>query len=255
MAYIGKINNPNDLEKAIDRVLCQLKRVILKFNYKKASTLLFWLNDWSERYLPIEDKFNYNSLKYYERGSIIEANFGFKIGSEQGGLHYAIVLENNNDKSNKTIMVIPLGSLDPGQSLSNLDKHEIFLGYDLFQEEIQELEKEIKIRKNEILKLKTEGNDISAFQKKLDKSIKKLEKYKLGTVAFVNQICALSKLRIYSPKYEKDELSSLRLNPEKLTDIDNAIKKYFLKNDQSVLPIADLENIIEIEKDKEKLTP
>ena len=34
-------------------------------------------------------------FKKYSRGDIVKVNLGFNIGSEQGGLHYAIVVEDN----------------------------------------------------------------------------------------------------------------------------------------------------------------
>lgn len=230
MAYIGEIKTKGDLEKSTNRVLQELYNVIIKLDLKKARTLLFWLNDWAEKYLPIEESFNYESLKYYERGSILEAHFGFKVGSEQGGLHYAVVIENENDKSNRTVMVVPLGSLEEGQSENDLDKHEVYLGTDVFNPEIECLEESLKKTETNIEELKAKGLNTGKLNKKLAKEKKKLAKFKLRSIALINQMCALSKLRICSPKYDGDELSTVKLPSEKMDDIDNMIKKYFLKN-------------------------
>ena len=46
----------------------------------------------------------------YKRGDIVKLNFGFNIGSEYGGLHYAIVINNKNPHSSSVVTVIPLTS-------------------------------------------------------------------------------------------------------------------------------------------------
>ena len=102
------------------------------------------------------------SLMRYKRGSIVKANFGFKIGSEQGGLHYAVVLDNKNHKSNKVLMVVPIESLSDGKSPDDInEEYEVFLGYGIFKDEIAYVEKRISDLENKISKLKTDKKDCS----------------------------------------------------------------------------------------------
>lgn len=76
---------------------------------KKASLLSFWLCDYM-RMIKKEDTFDPHYLKKYKRGDIIQAHLGFNIGSEEGGLHYVIVIGNYNYQSSGTLTVIPLTS-------------------------------------------------------------------------------------------------------------------------------------------------
>ena len=61
---------------------------------KKADVISFWLKEYSN-YIQNEENFNYKRVMHYKRGDVVQLNFGFNIGSEHGGLHYAIVLDNN----------------------------------------------------------------------------------------------------------------------------------------------------------------
>ena len=50
---------------------------------------------------------------------------------------------------------------------------------------------------------------------------------KKGSIALVNQITTVSKIRIYDPKTDHDILSNIRLSDEKLDLIDQEIAKKF----------------------------
>ena len=52
-------------------------------------------------------------------------------------------------------------------------------------------------------------------------------KMKCGSIALVNQITTISKIRIYDPKTDHDILSGIRLSNEKLDLIDDEIQKKF----------------------------
>ncbi|WP_244912813.1 type II toxin-antitoxin system PemK/MazF family toxin [Paenibacillus pasadenensis] len=79
------------------------------------------------KYLKWETGFEPSKLRKYNRGEIIFVNFGFNPGSEIGGLHYAVVVD-ENEKSNPVVNVVPLGSLENSQPRSILHKHEIYIG-------------------------------------------------------------------------------------------------------------------------------
>ena len=58
--------------------------------YKKSALLYYWLRDY-KNYIKNENTFNPKYYPEFYRGSIVNINFGFNLGSELGGLHYAIV--------------------------------------------------------------------------------------------------------------------------------------------------------------------
>ena len=52
-------------------------------------------------------------------------------------------------------------------------------------------------------------------------------KMKQGSIALINQITTVSKIRIYDPKTDHDILSGIKLSNEKLDMIDDEIRKKF----------------------------
>lgn len=112
-----------DLEFALD----DLKKAILSKPLKKQQILIQWIKKWCS-FLRREDNFNPKFLPYYKRGDIVYADFGFNVGAEFGGIHYAVVIENNNNKANGNIIVVPLTSLDPGKSPDDIYPTEVYIG-------------------------------------------------------------------------------------------------------------------------------
>lgn len=94
---------------------------------KQQHILSEWFETWG-KYINFEESFKPEFLKYYKRGEIVLAHFGYNIGSELSGIHYAVVVENNNNKTNKTVTVVPLSSLEHGKSKDDLHRSEIYLG-------------------------------------------------------------------------------------------------------------------------------
>ncbi|MEC1155644.1 type II toxin-antitoxin system PemK/MazF family toxin [Cytobacillus horneckiae] len=232
MGRIGvniRANNEQQVEATTDAVLIELKKAIKTKDIVTAKKLLYWLNTWSADYLLNEQSFNYQSLIAYKRGMVVKADFGFNVGSEQGGLHYALVIEKNNAKSNRTVTVIPLGSLPDNKTENDIDKkYEVFLGYSLFSEEISNIQE--KIRKKETKKklFQENGQPIVSIEKELKSLNKKIIDYKKGTVAILSQICSLSKIRIHAPKNSGDELFTFRLDSKNLKKIDNKLAEIYI---------------------------
>lgn len=74
------------------------------------------------------------------------------------------------------------------------------------------------------------NNLIDIVNKRMKTSVKILEeisKMKKGSIAHVDQIATISKMRIYNPKSTEDALYNVRLSNESLTLIDNKIKELF----------------------------
>lgn len=59
------------------------------------------------------------------------------------------------------------------------------------------------------------------------KILEEISKMKKGSIAHVDQITTISKMRIYNPKSTWDALYNIRLSNESLTEIDNKIKELF----------------------------
>lgn len=111
----------------LDDALKDLKNTILSKPVKKQQILIKWIKKWSSL-LRREGNFDPKYLPYYKRGDIVYADFGFNVGAEFGGIHYAVVIENNNNKANGNIVVVPLTSLDPGKSIDDIPKTDVYIG-------------------------------------------------------------------------------------------------------------------------------
>jgi mRNA interferase MazF len=78
---------------------------------KVKESYLKWLQAKTEM-LTNEKIFDPRTLPYYKRGEVILANFGFNVGEEYGGNHYAIVLRDSRESQGK-ILVLPITSQEP----------------------------------------------------------------------------------------------------------------------------------------------
>ncbi len=223
------------VEALIDNYISRDKNKADKFNY--------WLEDYA-KFLEFEDKFNPKSLRKYKRGEIIKAHLGYNVGSEEGGLHYCIVIDKNNALSSPVVTVIPLTSLKASRDISNLRTGELYIGDELYKKivdktnlliretraKFSEINQTIYDNAKEINKSKDEISDILKELDIIDRLNKEVKKMKVGSIALVGQIKTISKIRIYDPKTNSDVLSKIRLSPETLDKIDTEIKKLFLKN-------------------------
>jgi len=215
----------------------------------KADKLSYWLEDYI-KFLNFEDNFSPSSLKRYKRGEVIKVHLGYNIGSEEGGLHYAIVLDKENSIHSPVVTIVPLTSLKPNKHPDRLRKGEIFLGTELFDKlaekssiHLDEVTLKLKELKSamehllsntppdsnvmqDLLNKKDHLNEEVDFIRKMQSEI---EKMKIGSIALVNQITTISKIRIYDPKTNHDVLSGIRFSAEKLDLIDAELTKLFTK--------------------------
>ena len=111
----------------LDMSLAALKAAIKKQPAKQQGILEEWLDIWSQ-YLLFEGTFDPKRLIYYKRGDIVLAHFGYNAGNELGGVHYAVVVENDNNIASGIVTVVPISSLDADKTASDLHKSEVFLG-------------------------------------------------------------------------------------------------------------------------------
>lgn len=211
----------------------------------KADKLCYWLRDWTN-FISFEDQFSPMRLRRYKRGEIIKVHLGFNVGSEEGGLHYAVVLDKHNDKSSAVVTIVPLSSVKPSTDLSNLKKGTLFLGNEIFTSlnskisaTDKHLKEELSILKEFVNTMdgKTPLSDKTNASKRLkacedelsflNKMRAEVLKMRVGSLALVNQITTISKIRIYDPKTDHDVLSGIKLSNEKLDLIDREVVKLY----------------------------
>lgn len=215
----------------------------------KADKLSYWLEDWS-KFLDFEPEFHSNSLRRYKRGEIIKAHLGYNIGSEEGGLHYCVVIDKDNSIYSPVITVIPLTSVKPTTDLDKLKKGNVYLGNELFtnlSSKISTNRKKLDLHitniKDQIKNIKQADpntdifTELASFNAELKSAkkeetlllrmIKEISKMRKGSIALVAQITTISKIRIYDPKTNYDILSNVKLSNEKLDLIDQEILRNF----------------------------
>lgn len=211
----------------------------------KADKLSYWLEDWT-KFLDFESDFSPSSLRRYKRGEIIKAHLGYNIGSEEGGLHYCVVIDKQNSKNSPVITVVPLTSVKAKTDLTYLYPGNIYIGNELFtnlNSKISYTDKVLTTRLSE-LKCSVKGLTLDTPQEQrdqihaaldvckrdldlLNRMRREVSKMKIGSIALVCQIRTISKIRIYDPKTNYDILSGVKLSNEKLDLIDKEILHNF----------------------------
>ncbi|WP_288887403.1 type II toxin-antitoxin system PemK/MazF family toxin [uncultured Eubacterium sp.] len=232
---------------------------------KKADLISYWLHTYTN-YLKYEEIFDPKKNKRYERGDIVKVQFGFNVGSEYGGLHYAVVIDKDNNLSSPVVTVVPLSSTD-NKKISN---YNVDLGNELVQKvkakllgmqqklleeektiesilkelsiiindsEINDEKKEIyvPIEKLEVVRSAVEKGyekqrQIDEKKKDIKKMLKELSKMKTGSMALVNQITCISKIRIEDPKDMHGVLHGIKLSPKGLDNINDKLKEMYIWN-------------------------
>ena len=213
--------------------------------YKRAALLYYWLYDY-RNYIRNEGKFAARYYPAFERGHVVNLNLGFNLGSEMGGLHYGIVL-NNSNRRNPNLIIAPMTSVKPNRNLSQLRPTEVYLGAELYHM-IKGKSTALHISTTSEFKLLTKllkeaaGNEKSADMlrsrlEKVDAQIKlltktdhKLRVLKTGSIVEINQIRTVSKMRLVDPINEYDILYGLKVSPAYMDKIDDAIRENLTGN-------------------------
>ena len=161
---------------------------------------------------------------------------GFNVGSEAGGLHYGVIIDKDNSKSSRNVMIIPFKSLGVSESEEDIDqKTEVYLGNNVFEKEIikqkQILSKiEFKLKKYNV----KNNNIIMEKDENYKKLLKKktyieaeIAKFSQGTIAQVGQMRLISKMRIYYPTSTSEKLYGLKLSDENIIRIKNKFNELY----------------------------
>lgn len=219
-------------EFALSKLRKYLENEIERGELKRVNLLAYWFEEFVN-YLKREKKFDSSKLKRYKRGEIVKINFGFNVGSELGGLHYAVVLNSKDTLSSPVLTVIPLSSIK-----ENRKPHPFMLNlgteiYDLLNGKIQKAIKDIKdtLYSNKALTtiLEIGRKDPNQDLTELENMHKEIKKMKSGSYALLNQITTISKMRINNPIYSTDALSGIHLSNENMNLLDKCITKYYFK--------------------------
>ena len=217
-----KVSSLRNLENFVDALISSDDR-----EQKQADLLCYWIDDYI-RFLKKEDAFNPKKGRKYKRGDIIKAHLGFRIGSEEGGLHYCVVLDKDNDLSAPVLTVVPLTSVKKPDTIDNLPKGNVYLGNEIINSIVLKTSTLLKAAK-ELMKSKSSPADMESDAElakrvaQLEKFVSEIQKMKRGSIALTNQIVTISKLRIYDPKSDEDILSGIKLSNTNLDKIDEMI--------------------------------
>lgn len=214
---------------------------LIKTKYKNAALLSYWLRDYLH-FLKSEQSFNPKFNIKYKRGQIVYVNFGYRIGSELGGCHYAIVLDVINAKTNSQLTVIPMKS--KRDNITNYSKiYHVDLGSEIQELLIQKSCSIIKNSQNDLNKLIDNHNlnvinddlrvsrEIEKLRKQLTNAQKAYDfaKNRLNhnSIADIGQICTISKIRILHPTKKYDALTDVCLSSEAMQHIQERIQYLF----------------------------
>lgn len=231
-----------DYETLRDTALAEIKKYMDSIDQDKGKKLAYWIKDYVN-FLSQEKTFQPQKLIRYKRGSIVKVHLGYRIGSEEGGLHYAIVMDKNNSIHNQTVTVIPLTSVKPGIDLSKLHFSNVPIGNEVYTLLASNFNAELRSAKqhlHEIHELRsnlTTQDDLQALSERIagikreitycEKMKRESNRMKQGSIALVGQITTVSKIRIYDPKYSKDALSKVRVSSDTLDLLDAKIQELF----------------------------
>lgn len=269
------IDNKKDAIKKLNKLLENYINDPSEKHLKKANLISYWVKDFTN-YINKEESFEPTRNIAYKRGNVVKLNFGFNVGSEYGGLHYAIVLDIDNAHNSPVVTVIPLTSAKDDKEIHD---NSVFLGneiyrmlklkHDTLQQKVHaEMEKDgeilsaidtlidfSQIKLGEALSL-TDGSPeqdkvlastqasldlVDAMRTKyeekqkerlaeleyLDKIRHEISRMKEGSVALVNQITTVSKMRIFDPKNTLGVLSGVSLSAEGMEKINEKVKKLY----------------------------
>lgn len=270
------IINKKEAIKALNKMLESFINDPAEKHLKKANLISYWLKDYVSL-INFEEKFEPTKNIAYKRGNIVKLNFGFNIGSEYGGLHYAIVLDKHNDHNSPVVTVIPLTSTKHNKSihpnsveLGNELYRLLKIKFDTISKSLEEEQNEAK----ELLKMmdtlfplaeaeisnandSPEGSEEynthimegksyldtieklkNSWQEKLQHNVNELEylnkindeiiQMKEGSVALVNQITTVSKMRIFDPRNIHGVLSGISLSSESMERINKKVKELYI---------------------------
>lgn len=259
-------------KRSKENVIANKKRSIRKLNnyleglissddtLKKADLISYWINDYVNM-ISFEEKFSPTKNIAYKRGDVIKVAFGFNVGSEFGGLHYAVVIDNVNDHSSPVITVVPLTSKTNPKPMHHKN---VDLGNDLYINLIRKyklLSDELDSRLNEryiyiqtldvllteaekatsktdpryldslelLERIKKEYQEDINRRDHLEQIKNEIDNMKTGSIALLTQITTISKIRIVDPKNTSGILANVSLSKESMQKINDKLLELYVR--------------------------
>ena len=144
----------------------------------------------------------------YKRGDVVKVNFGFSIGHEEGGLHYAVVLSKFDNTKNSILTVMPLTSEKPNFNPEKIYFKNLYLGKEIMEKILlkllaskEQFEKEVAAHISYMNNLQTTNvtkeqlfeckKRLEIMNKKRDEIVNQIEKIlqmKKGSIALADQL-------------------------------------------------------------------
>lgn len=193
-----------ETENKID-VVCDKYKKIQDSGVEKFKNLDKWLERETNLFLG-ELKNKKRKYFKYKKGTIIKVDFGINIGSELCYVHFAVVINADDNVGKDSLIVIPLTSKSGiGKvPLNNLIKNEV----------VKKTKEQLK------------NKDLSDDDKKeIIRLHNFYKKYSEFSYAFVSQIRTISKSRIIFSNYKFDIINKVKCSSELIDSIDREIFK------------------------------
>lgn len=224
-------------QKKVCKEYIRYVKQLMSIDYKKSANFVYWLRDYL-RYLKNEDKFNPAYNIKYRRGQVVYVNFGYRIGKELGGAHYAIVLDVHNADSGNNVTVVPMESykgkddkyakiyfVGLGEAVVECLADKALAMSNSVAEQLEEglkaqafMQQDYRKRMIELKRLALQAQDVIDYTKKMAKE----------SVADCGQIVTVSKQRIIHPCKKEDVLTGVLVPDELMGQITGRIKKLYL---------------------------
>lgn len=203
----------------------------------KAKLVAYWVREYTA-FLRREDSFSPQSVPRLKRGTVVVVDFGFRIGKEFGGRHFAVVIDNDNKLHSPIATVVPLFSLKPtykpnsytcplkdGIYTPMLNRVKAIHGESMkIIDELNSLPPEQRAVPEARAKLAV----ADSLTKRAELMLTEIEHMKEGSVANTCQITTVSKMRIKRPLKKDDPLYGLRLSSEDMDTINQQLVELYL---------------------------
>ena len=237
-------NNKEDLKKQIRILMSEYTNLLVSLadhDAHKSAILYYWLKEYKHM-LKREAGFKASYLKEYSRGDIINVNLGFNPGSEQGGLHYAIVIE-DNPRSSNTVTIIPLRSMKEKDS-NGAHWSELILGDEIYKKCLKKITTRLSHCKESLKNVLDNKEKLGVQITSLDATIKSLKETTTdelenlqGTLDFLKQqnIKLVDETRIITDNIEglthwQDQFHKMKTGSVALIKQITTVSKIRIKN-------------------------
>lgn len=256
---MSKSMSPEELKKHCEKATSALGGILKNFSEsqhekfkKRAMLIAYWVKTYV-RYINKEDSFSPQSVYRLKRGSVVLVEFGYRVGRELGGRHYAVVLDANNSIYRNTVTVVPLGSIKEKEDKKAF-RLELRDGVykpvlnklaalkdesSSIMREVDEMEKTIATANPaDISKLRTvqraKAEQAKVLAAQAEEWNEEIDHMKAGSAALVDQVTTISKMRITQPLKKTHPLYGIRLSAQDMDAIDNELKKLFFQSQKNV---------------------